>query len=78
MTHMKTVTLRQMQHNLSEIVRQIDHGEEIVVTRRGRPMARLVPIIPQKTRAEWPDFAARAVRAKRSLSDVIIEERNSP
>ena len=29
---------------LSELVDKVDHGEEIIITRRGRPVAKLSPI----------------------------------
>jgi prevent-host-death family protein len=77
MLHMKTVSLRHMQHHLSEVLRHTDHGEEVLVTRRNRPVARLVPIRPSATKIHWPKFAARAVRmAGRSISQVILDERD--
>jgi len=68
-----------MQHHLSEVIRHVDHGEEVVVTRRNRPIARLVPIQSPPARLRWPDFAARAVVIKgRGLSQTILDERDEP
>ena len=79
MTHMKSISLRDMQHHLSEAIRRVDHGEEVVVTRRGRAIARLVPIRPDAGQPPWPDFVGRAVRLKRpGLSKAVLDERDHP
>jgi len=74
---MKTVSLRHMQHHLSEVLRHTDQGEEVLVTRRNRPVARLVPVRSGPAKTHWPAFAARAVRITgRPLSQVILDERD--
>jgi prevent-host-death family protein len=35
-----------MQHHLSEVMRHVDQGQEVLVTRRRRTIARLVPAAP--------------------------------
>jgi len=79
MSHMSTVGLRQMQRNLSAILRRVEQGEEILVTRRKRVVARLVaPDQATGGRLEWPDFAARAqgIHLKgKPISATIREER---
>ncbi|MGQ0662700.1 MAG: type II toxin-antitoxin system Phd/YefM family antitoxin [Pseudomonadota bacterium] len=40
----KTVSLRDANQNFSRYVREVARGEEIVITRRGQPVARLVPV----------------------------------
>lgn len=75
--NMKTVSLRQMQHHLSDALRQVDQGQELLVTRRGRAIARLAPVQPAQGRANWPDFAGRAIRVKgEPLSAAILDERD--
>ena len=80
MTHMKTVSLRQMQHHLSEILREIDHGQQVLVTRRRRVIARLVPADAPASKIDWPDFSGRA-RALAvtgpSLSEMLRDERDA-
>lgn len=39
---MNTITLADAKNRLSELVRRAEAGEEVVVTRRGHPVARLV------------------------------------
>jgi prevent-host-death family protein len=40
---MRTVTLAETKAHLSAIVEQVQGGEEVVITRRGRRVARIVP-----------------------------------
>ena len=74
---MKSVSLRHMQHHLSDVMRHVDQGREVLVTRRRRTIARLVPDSPAAGRVKWPDFAARTARIKGSaLSTTILAERD--
>lgn len=41
---MKRVAVRELKAKLSEYLSRVKAGEEVVVTERGRPIARLVPI----------------------------------
>ena len=41
---MKRVAVRELQARLSEYLAQVKAGEEVVVTERGKPVARLLPI----------------------------------
>lgn len=40
---MTTVTLRIAKESLAELIERAEAGEDIVIVRRGRPVARLVP-----------------------------------
>lgn len=77
---MKTATMRQVRHELTEVLKWVAAGEEVTVLNRNRPVARLLPPLPEAGgEIEMPDFEARA-RAifgdKRThLSDIVIEER---
>ena len=56
---MKTATIRQAQHHLSELLDQLKDGEEIVITRRGQEVAKLSPIKSRKNKPfSVPDFAS--------------------
>ena len=44
---MRTLTLAETKSHLSAVVDQVIAGEEIVITRRGRPVARIVPEHPR-------------------------------
>ena len=41
---MRTTTVSQLKASLSAYLRQVKAGEELVITERGRPIARLLPL----------------------------------
>ena len=41
---MRTTTVSQLKMSLSACLRQVKAGEELVITERGRPIARLLPV----------------------------------
>ncbi len=48
-------------NKLSELLDRAERGEEVVITRRGRPVAKLVPVSPPSRRAQAEE-AARSIR----------------
>ena len=72
---MKTVTVGEVQKNFSGVLRSIKAGEEITITKRGKPVAKITALGP-RSKIEWPDFPDEAVKLKgKSLSDIVVEER---
>jgi prevent-host-death family protein len=53
---MRTVGLRELRQDASEIVRQVESGEEIDITVAGRLAARIVPAAPRRWQ-RWEDVA---------------------
>lgn len=41
---MATVNVREAREHLPELLDRVEHDEEVVVVRRGKPVARLVPV----------------------------------
>jgi prevent-host-death family protein len=80
---MKTasVSIRELQQNLKRVLARVERGQLIEITRRRRPVARLVPLRPTASAASWPDLEARAraVFGRRLVtpgaSRVVIEGR---
>lgn len=73
--------MRQVQHRLSEVMKWVEDGEEVVILRRNRVVARIVPPGPASGVPKWPDFTGRArriwgkrVRGK-PLARIISEDR---
>lgn len=56
---MKNVPARELQREIKAILDRVEKGESVQITRRGRPVARLVPTKPARTQP-WPDIDARA------------------
>ena len=42
---MTEVNVHQAKTHLSQLLRQVEAGEEVVIARAGRPIARLVPVV---------------------------------
>jgi prevent-host-death family protein len=46
----KTVNIHAAKTQLSRLIREVSEGEQIVIARAGRPVARLVPVTPPRGR----------------------------
>ncbi len=65
---MKTATVREAQHHLSKLLAEVEKGEEIRITRRGREVCKLVPIgEPEDPRERNIDWAVWAVKQREYL-----------
>ena len=54
---MRQVSLRDANQNFAKLIAEVEAGEQVVLTRRGRPVARIVPEAPRK-RGLTPDQQA--------------------
>lgn len=52
---MKTVSVREAREKISSLLDAVTAGENIVITRRGKPVAQLTNIDPGETRIQFPD-----------------------
>ncbi|MBK1881217.1 type II toxin-antitoxin system prevent-host-death family antitoxin [Luteolibacter pohnpeiensis] len=52
---MKTATVREAQHHLAKLLAEVEKGEEIVLTRRGKPVGKLVPTEVKRS-VVFPNF----------------------
>lgn len=72
---MKTATVGEIQKNFAAVLKEIKAGEEVIVTRRGEPVARITPIGPKRN-IDWPDFFEDAIEIKgKPVSEIVVEER---
>jgi prevent-host-death family protein len=59
---MKTTTVRALRNDYASLLRRVETGEEIAISRRGRIVARLVPAHPEAAgKTDWNASAARRV-----------------
>lgn len=62
---MKSFGVFEAKNRLSELLDLVERGEEVVITRRGKPVARLAPALnagetsPDERLAHWNDLRAR-------------------
>ncbi|MFH1984325.1 MAG: type II toxin-antitoxin system prevent-host-death family antitoxin [Pseudomonadota bacterium] len=72
---MKTATVGDVQKNFSLILKSIHAGDEITITRHGKPVAKLTALGP-KSDIDWPDFYAEAIAVNGTpVSDLVREGR---
>lgn len=57
---MKSTTVRELRNNYSKVLGWVAQGEEVVVTRRGKVVAKVVPPARPETKMDWTQSAALA------------------
>jgi len=74
---MNTVGLKEARKRFGELVSAAEHGASIVLTRRGKEVARIEPPVPKKGKRlpDLSDFRASLEVSGKPLSDVVIENR---
>lgn len=65
---MREVGAFEAKNRLGSLLDRVEHGEEIVITRRGRPIAKLVPADPGFDKAKVKRAIAGLMEASRGLS----------
>ena len=80
---MKTATLRQLRNETGMLVKWVEAGETVLVTKRSKPLFRLLPATPMESvDCCVPDFEARQKEIFPdgpicgSGADLIAEERD--
>ena len=70
---MTEIPVRELRNHVSEVLRRVEAGEEMVVTVSGRPVAELRPIRKQRPRSLPTAEVLSWARADRGLLDDIRE-----
>jgi prevent-host-death family protein len=63
----KTVSLREANQSFARCIREVEAGEEFVITRNGKPVARLLPVSGR--RVLTPEQEAAWGRTKRRMEE---------
>ncbi len=74
---MKTLTVREMRQALGRLDEIVAREGEIVVTRHGRPVARLLPARGRRALPSHADLRAKMPRLSIGSEIYVREERNS-
>jgi prevent-host-death family protein len=69
---MTTVTAYEAKTHLPRLLRAVERGERIVITRHGKPVAELVPFVEH--RADLSDVIQRMKRAREGRAHVPLDE----
>lgn len=74
---MGTVTLAEAKAHFSHLLNQVETGEEIIITRRGRPVARISPILkPKQPVKSLAQFRRQMPRWRKSSAELLREMRD--
>jgi len=82
MYNMRKASIRQIQHHFSDVLRYIEDGEEVFITKRNKVIAKIVPQSdPESADVQYPEFTERAKKIFQnnkniSLSETIIDQRD--
>ncbi|MGE5501820.1 MAG: type II toxin-antitoxin system Phd/YefM family antitoxin [Ignavibacteriales bacterium] len=67
---MKQVNIHQAKTHLSQLLAEVEAGEEVVIARAGKPVVRLTLVAPEPKGAErWPDRKPGRLKGKIFFSD---------
>ncbi len=59
--------------NLSRIIERVEHGEEIIISRAGRPVARVIPLAGRVKRSGRGSLRGQLILAPDWDSDAVNE-----
>lgn len=75
---MKNVSFTEFRKNASGFISEVEHGETIIVLRRGKPVAEVLPISKETVRTpSWKKPGIRLKLEGRDLTTAILEEREN-
>ena len=75
---MKTVTFTDFRKRASGFITEVEHGETLVLLRRGKPVAEIVPFSDRPRRTPvWKKPGIRLRIRGSDLSSAILEERET-
>jgi len=73
---MKTITFTDFRKKASGFITEVEHGETIILLRRGKPIAEIIPFSDQSRHTpSWKRQNIRLQIQGSDLSSAILEER---
>ena len=75
---MKTITCTDFRKKASDFITEVEHGETIVVLRRGKPVAEIIPFSDEVRRTpSWKQSGISLQLQGSDLSSAILAEREN-
>ena len=75
---MRTITFTDFRKKASGFITEVEHGETIILLRRGKPVAEITPFSDEVSRKpSWKRPGIRLEIKGSDLSSAILEERES-
>lgn len=74
---MGPVSMKEARQHLGDLVRAAEHGESVIITRRGKEVARIVPVAEKALRPlpDLTEFRASIKIKGRSLTEEVLAMR---
>lgn len=73
---MRTAGIRKARQDLTSLLADVRKGREVVITERGRAVARLVPVKPRSSFPDLTSVRSKARAIEPSLSQAVIDDRD--
>lgn len=73
---MKTLSIREMRSNLGNLETLVSESGEVVITRHGKSVARVLPITGRKPKPDHADLRARMPHLDTASEELIGAERD--
>lgn len=70
---MKKISMLELRLNTEKIIKQVQNGQSLILTRRGHPVARIEPIIPETQNPNDPFFHLSGLGKGTSLSNAEMD-----
>lgn len=74
---MKTVPFTDFRKNASGFINEVEHGETLILIRRGKPVAEIIPFSGKLRSPAWKQPGVRLQIQGSDLSSAILEERET-
>lgn len=75
---MKTVPFTDFRKNASGFINEVEHGETLILIRRGKPVAEIIPFSSRsQEKPAWKQPVVRLQIQGSDLSSAILEERDA-
>jgi len=75
---MKTIQVTDFRKNTSSFIDEVEHGETLILMRRGKPVAEIIPFSGRSQRSPaWKQLSARLQIEGSDLSSAILEDREA-
>jgi len=74
---MRTMSIREMRSELGRLGEVLESEGEVVVTRHGRPIARVLPLGASRRRPRHDDLRASMPHLERESAEVVRADRDA-
>jgi antitoxin (DNA-binding transcriptional repressor) of toxin-antitoxin stability system len=75
---MKKLTIRQARQSLGNLDRLLAEESEVTITRRGNPIARVLPAVTERTMPSHAALRRSMPRMRKGSERLIREDRDGP